>query len=405
MSLALHEGDRIRRRTCALILAAGRSSRMGRFKPLLPLGDLAVVERVIQLFRAAGVSAVYVVVGHRAEDLRTRLAASGATLVSNPRYAEGMFSSVQAGLAAVGTGFGSIFIQPVDVPLVRPATVRLLLAALADHPGKAIHPTWKGQRGHPPLVPASLVPVIQSHDGTGGLRALLDAPTVRSVEIPVPDRYILMDMDEPECYTALRQTLAGHEIPDEAECEVLLRSTFGVTGDLLQHCRTVAAVATNIAARLRQRGCDLDLKLVRAGALLHDIAKGEKDHARRGGQYLQRLGFDRVAQIVARHVDLLPDAKDLVSVPEVALDEAAVVFIADKHISGNAPISLGARFDRSLKRFGTFPAAQANIERRRQTARVVRDRIEGALGVCLGDLVAAVLSGGDAVGAGGETPK
>jgi putative nucleotidyltransferase with HDIG domain len=363
------------------------------------------VERVIHLFRAAGVSAIYVVVGHRAEDLRARLAASGVTLVSNPRYAEGMFSSVQAGLTAVGTGFDHIFIQPVDVPLVRPATVRLLLVALARHPHTAIHPTWKGQRGHPPLVPASLVPAIQSHDGTGGLRALLDAPTVRSVEIPVPDRHILMDMDEPERYEALRQKLAGYEIPDEAECEVLLSSILGVTGELLQHSRTVAAVATDIAAKLRQTGNGLDLKLVRAGALLHDVAKGEKDHARRGAQYLQRLGFDRVAQIVARHVDLLPDAKDLVPVPEFALDEAAVVFMADKHISGRAPISLGARFDRSLKRFGTLPAARANIERRRQTARIVRDRIEGELGVRLGDLVAAVIAGGDAVGAGGEAPK
>jgi molybdenum cofactor cytidylyltransferase len=214
-----------------------------------------------------------------------------------------------------------------------------------------------------------------------------------------------MDMDDPERYEALRGQLAGYEIPDEAECEILLRSTFGVTGDLLQHSRTVAAVATDIAARLRQAGHFLDLKLVRAGALLHDVAKGEKDHARRGAQYLQCLGFDRVAQIVARHVDLLPAAKDLVSVPEWVLDEAAVVFIADKHISGNAPISLGARFDRSLKRFGTLPAARANIERRRQTARVVRDRIEGELGVRLGDLVAVVVSGGDVVAAGGEAPK
>jgi molybdenum cofactor cytidylyltransferase len=398
MSLALHEDDRFRRRTCALILAAGRSSRMGRFKPLLPLGNVSVVERVIHLFRAVGLSAVYVVVGHRAEDLRTRLTASGVasgpTIVSNPRHDEGMFSSVQAGLAAVGSAVGNIFIQPVDVPLVRPATVHLLLAALADHPETAIHPTWKGRRGHPPLIPASMIPAILNHDGTGGLRALLDTPAVRSVEIPVPDRYTLMDMDDPERYAALRQRLADYEIPNEAECDVLLRSTFGVSDHLLQHSRAVAAVATDIAERLRHSGEHLDLKLIRAGALLHDIAKGHKAHDRRGAQYLQHLGFDRVARIVARHVDLNPDGQGTSEAPEIALDEAAIVFIADKYISGSQIVSMENRFACSLERFGALPAARANIERRWQTARIIRDRIEGHLGARMSDLVAAAVSEG-----------
>jgi hypothetical protein len=117
---------------------------------------------------------------------------------------------------------------------------------------------------------------------------------------------------------------------------------------------------------------------------------------------LRRLGFDRVAEIVARHVDLLPQGKDLFFEPECALDEAAVVFIADKYISGNAPISLGARFARSLKRFGALPAARANIERRRQTARLIRDRIQADIGERLSDLVAAVVSGRDAIGTSRE---
>jgi molybdenum cofactor cytidylyltransferase len=396
--------DAIPQRICGLILAAGSSSRMGRFKPLLPLGDVAAVERVVRLFHTAGVEAVYVVAGHRAEELRSRLANSGVTIVFNPRFCEGMFSSVQAGLAGVKTDVESIFILPVDVPLVRPATVRLLLAALARHPETVIHPTWKGLRGHPPLIPASLIPAIQGHDGAGGLRALLDSPAVRSVEVPVPDRYILMDMDDADRYEALKQQLCGHEIPDAAECEVLLKSTFGVSAGLLQHSNKVAAAAMRIAAALQQTGGRLDMKLIRAGALLHDIAKGQKDHARRGARYLQHLGFDPVAQIVARHVDLFPDGKGVIADPDDTLDEAAVVFIADKYISGNEIVSMETRFDRSLQRYGKVPAARANIERRRQTARIIQDRIESRLGKRLRDLVAEALAGGSAIVASTETP-
>jgi putative nucleotidyltransferase with HDIG domain len=275
-----------------------------------------------------------------------------------------------------------VFILPVDIPLVRPATLHLLLKAFSrQRPSDAtIHPVFDGQRGHPPLIPADLIPAIQSHDGAGGLRAILEAPGTRAVEVQVPDRFILQDMDYPERYAAMMQALVDHDIPNDAECEVLLGATWGVTELIQRHSRLVAASAGAIAEALGRTGVDLNLGLVRAGALLHDIAKGEKGHAQAGAQRLRQLQFDRVAAIVAHHDDVTLTGRE-------ALGEAEVVFVVDKHISNTQIIPMEARFALALERFGDIPAARRNILRRRDTARAIRDTIEAHIQMPLAELI------------------
>lgn len=366
----------------ALILAAGLSSRMGRFKPLLPLGERSVVERVIDLFRAVGVEEICVVVGHRTEAMRPKLETAGVTVAENPRFAEGMFTSIQAGLAHLSPCEHGVFILPVDIPLVRPATLRLLMEAFASRcANTTIHPLFDGQRGHPPLIPPELISDIQNHDGTGGLRTILEAPGASALEIQVPDRFVLLDMDHAERYEMVKQALANHDIPIEAECEVLLTSTPGLSESVKRHCRLVTAAAVAIAEALVRTGVDLDLRLIRAGALLHDIAKGEKGHARAGAERLRRLHFDRVADVVAHH-------NDLALTDETAPKEAEVVFIADKHIRGERIMPMEGRFALALERFGEIPAARQNILRRRDTAVAIREDIEARIKRPLSDLIA-----------------
>ena len=369
-------------RLSALILAAGLSSRMGRFKPLLPLGERCVVERVIDLFRSTGVEEICVVVGHRAEALRPRLEAAGVTIAENPRYKAGMFSSVQAGLTRIDPRSQGFFLLPVDIPLVRPATLDLLMRAFPDRPSPhaTIHPVFDGRRGHPPLIPAELIPAIRNHDGAGGLRTILEAPAAQAVEVEVPDRFIHLDMDLPERYEAIRAALAGHPIPDDDECRVLLRYE-KVAPPIQRHCRLVAAAAGAIAEALGRAGIALDLRLIRSSALLHDIAKGRTGHARAGAESLRRLHFDRVADIVGMHDDIPLPKK---TVPR----EAEVVFIADKHIRREGVMPMEGRFDLALERFGEIADARQNILRRRETARTIRDRIEARIQRPLADLIA-----------------
>ena len=139
----------------AVILAAGLSSRLGRFKPLAALGGVTLIERAVNLFRSAGVRDITVVIGHRADELRPILADLRVKSADNPDYESGMFSSVRRGVESLNGQSQAFFVLPVDIPLVRPATVRALTQAFGRQPqAKIFYPVFGDQRGHPPLIHA-----------------------------------------------------------------------------------------------------------------------------------------------------------------------------------------------------------------------------------------------------------
>lgn len=113
----------------AIVLAAGLSERIGQLKPLMPLGDQRVIERVVKLFQDAGIEDVVVVVGHHALDVRQAIAPLNVRFVKNPDYGYGMFTSVLTGIRALAPRCLAFFIHPVDIPLVRYQTVGRLAAA------------------------------------------------------------------------------------------------------------------------------------------------------------------------------------------------------------------------------------------------------------------------------------
>jgi len=193
-------------RISAIILAAGLSSRMGRPKPLLPLGDgTTILERNISLFQDRGIVGVWVVIGHRREAVEPIAESCGASCVFNPDYRGDMFSSVVVGLTSLGPGVDGVFIQPVDIPLVRPSTIRRLLETHGRNSGGIIYPVHRGRRGHPPLIPGEWVKPIVAWRGPGGLRGALTSLDAEAVHVDVPDEGILLDVDTPEDYEALME--------------------------------------------------------------------------------------------------------------------------------------------------------------------------------------------------------
>jgi len=192
----------------ALILGAGRSSRMGEPKPLLPLGDQTVIESVIGLFRGAGVAQIVVVLGHQADLILPRIERLGADSVINARYDEGMFSSVQAGVSRLDRGCGAFFVLPVDTPLVRPETLGVLMDAFRKGDVEACRPSFQGRCGHPPLISAALIPAIRDFEGEGGLRALLALHKERVKEVPVEDPGILLNLNTREDYAAALERIS-----------------------------------------------------------------------------------------------------------------------------------------------------------------------------------------------------
>jgi molybdenum cofactor cytidylyltransferase len=188
----------------AIILAGGLSTRMKQFKPLLPLGEVTITDRVIDLFLNEGVD-VFLVAGYRHDDITAGIRKRDITIVYNPDYEKGMFSSVQAGIRQLNAGYEAFFTSPVDIPLVSPATIQRLMEAGEENPGKIVYPVFEGKRGHPPLIPAALAPAILGWEKGGGLRAVLKSKESLALEIVVPDSFILFDIDTPEDYAELRE--------------------------------------------------------------------------------------------------------------------------------------------------------------------------------------------------------
>lgn len=183
-----------------LILCAGRSSRMGDFKPLLPLGRDNFIERIIRLYRSVDIEDIVVVLGHEAQRVIPLLEELGVTWVINPHYDRGMFSSIQTGVRNLHGQSRAFFLQPADIPFVHPDTLRSLIAAFSSGKMDICRPCYEGKHGHPPLVSPSLAAAISEFKDEGGMRALLARHAEKTRNVHCNDPGILMDIDTPEDY-------------------------------------------------------------------------------------------------------------------------------------------------------------------------------------------------------------
>ncbi len=354
---------------------------MGRFKPLLPLGHETVLQRAVGVFQAAGVEQVLVVLGNRAEELEGPVEELGARAVLNPDFEQGMFSSVAAGAAALPPECEAFFVLPVDIPLVRLSTVQRLLAAWNRGGAQVLIPEFQGEPGHPPLISASLAPALVGWQSQGGLRGFLHEHS--QARVPVADRFMLLDIDTQEQYREILAQLPDYDLPSPAECLALLKEVRGTEPGLVAHSRAVAKLALALARDLAYQGLETNPRLIAAGGLLHDIAKGQAGHAAAGARLLAQLGFARVAKVVGAHVDLAPP-------PDELLDEAGLVYLADKLIQGDQISSLDLRFSRGLERHGDEPGARADIQRRWDNALKLQEKLEAALGRSLKEVLAGL---------------
>ena len=185
-----------------VILAAGYSSRMGDFKPLLPVSGVPALKRSIACLQAAGAE-VAVVTGHRASELRPLIASMGAAELYNPDYDGGMFTSVLAGVrhfAALGAE--GVLLLPCDCAAVEKEAVRQLIACAGDK-GEFALPTYEGKNGHPLWIPRRYFEDILTYDGPGGLKGARGLHESTVLRLPMPWEGTVLDMDTPADYASL----------------------------------------------------------------------------------------------------------------------------------------------------------------------------------------------------------
>ena len=362
----------------AVILAAGFSSRMKEFKPLLETGGMTLADRLISTFSACEIEAL-LVTGWRGDELSAGIRNRNVTIVPNPDYEQGMLTSVQAGVRSLSSRHEAFFLIPVDIPLIRPATVRRLINCYADNPGRIIYPVFNSRRGHPPLIPASLAPEITGWQDDSGLNTILAGHRDLDVEVPIADETVLMDADNREGFDRLLARYETYHIPSEDECRALLDIN-GTPENVRRHCRIVAGVADRIAGALLKSGQTVDSAAVHAAAVLHDIAKGQPYHGAVGAEVLRNSGFGRIGDIISIHQDLVDEVNGV----DI---ETKLVYFADKFVIGEDIVPVWERYQASLEKYGENPEVAEKIRRRKSRALRVKEELEKTLGYPVDTLI------------------
>lgn len=189
----------------AIVLAAGRSRRMGRSKPLLQLAGKSAIRWCLEALGEAGLSEIVVVLGSDGAAIAATIADLPHTLAWNRAEGSDMAGSLRIGLNQANPEAESLLIYPADYPLIAMVTIRGLLAAQKKHPEQIIIPTYLGQKGHPVLFPR---PILAELAELPTLRDLVRRDPGRLRLLEVDDEAILLDMDTPEDYQLLQDRLA-----------------------------------------------------------------------------------------------------------------------------------------------------------------------------------------------------
>lgn len=197
----------------ALIPAGGKSTRMGRPKLALPLGEKTVLEHVVHALRRGGVEQVLVVIGPHVPELVPLAEAAGAQTLLLPHETPDMRATVEAGLRWLEDHYrpqpGDLWLLvPGDHPTLDPAVVRRLLDAQRQHAGCSILlPCFHGKRGHPTLIQWRHVAAIRKRPVEEGINVYLRAQASETLEVPVATESVLVDLDTPEDFEYLCRQL------------------------------------------------------------------------------------------------------------------------------------------------------------------------------------------------------
>ncbi len=375
----------IMNRFTLIISAAGLSSRMGDFKPLMKVDGVENIIRELDTYFGMGINRALVITGYRAEDIisavRAHYPENGereVVFLHNPAYAAThMYDSLKIGLQYVKDVYASaaaaegpdgpysrslqpgcapedvsgVLTLPVDVPMTAPFTIRKILTTACSAGPDAIYPECCGEPGHPIFINAAALDKFLAFEGRGGLRGAYLSENMKTVRLWTPDHGSIMDSDTPEAFARLLSEAEQRRCPDRERCEEILRF-FVVDQSLLAHSAAVAALAREMAEKT-----GLDADLCYAGGMLHDIAKGLKKHAEAGADCLSDLGYERVSSLVRTHTELPEEYTQ-------KLNENLIVFLADKMVRRSTRVTIDERFAPKREKFRDDPEAMRSFERR-----------------------------------------
>lgn len=187
-----------------IVLAAGKSRRMGQLKALLPAGPAdSFLTRILRTFAEAGIERQVVVLGYKADTLRAHLTGAGLApeMVVNSNFEDGQLSSLIVGLnAADRVDTEAVLLMLVDAPLVAASTIRSVVDRYRATHAPIVRPVRGDAHGHPVLIDRLLFPLLRAADPASGAKPIVRAHVTPAGDVPVDDHGAFMDIDTPDEY-------------------------------------------------------------------------------------------------------------------------------------------------------------------------------------------------------------
>ncbi|MCL1828165.1 MAG: NTP transferase domain-containing protein [Oscillospiraceae bacterium] len=362
-------GDRLRIK--GLILAAGLSSRMESFKPLMEINGFPMIQMTVQSLKNAGIEDICVVTGKRSFDVARIVEGLGADTVNNDNYREtDMFESVKIGIKHTAAGSDALLLLPGDMPLVSPKTIKQIISGgkKNDH---VVYPSYRGKRGHPPLIKDVCYDTVVNYNGEGGLREALCG--LKGSNVHVDDAAVVSDADMKAEFDVVCKTARERRGISMCICEELYEEA-ALPEHIRNHCRAVAGLSRLMAQRLIMNGYFLDTELCASGGALHDITKLDEPHEQSGACFLRDRGYEALARIVEAHTGFKNDTE-----PE--FDEKTIVSLADKLIKDTKPVTVRQRYDPVLKSISEDAELRAAVMRNVKIFNVLAERFQRITGI------------------------
>ena len=327
-----------------VITAAGLSVRMKEFKPLLQLGNKKIIEHVVDCALNSSLDEIVVVVGKEAHKIEEVLGDRKIKIVHNTEYATSdMLASVKIGINALSKDIDSFFVTPGDMPLIVPACYQCLKRRQESNPSVMVTQLkYQGSGGHPILIRQACREHILHYHGPNGLKGALRNYETQTKYLEWPNLNILIDMDTPTDYARIKKIYEEKDIPRKTAIYSILQLQ-KTPQEVINHSIVVEKVALRLGADAISKGYLVNLNLISAAALLHDVERTKKHHDLEGAKLLERLGYTQVARIIQEHMFLSEDAMK-------HIDERAIVYLADKLVDGEAFTNIHKRFEKQLHR-------------------------------------------------------
>jgi len=184
----------------SILLAAGKSKRMGKPKQLMPWGQSTMVEQTIDNLLGSAVNEIIVVLGHRAEEVIKIIAAKPVKLAINRDYEQGMSTSIIAGLNLVDNQAQAVMLALGDQPLIDCQTINRLIEEFYNHNKGIAIPTYQGRRGHPVIFAMKYKEKLRELKGDIGGRQIIKDHPEDVLEVAVNCEGICVDFDTVDSY-------------------------------------------------------------------------------------------------------------------------------------------------------------------------------------------------------------